>query len=139
MGEKQPGEGDGPSASPRLPRVLVVGDRADALAELGKLLSAVPADGVPTATCDAARYAAKTLGRFEVVIADAEMADGDAVELVAELKRLHGCATLVVSAHDRPAPAGGDGDALPAGIDLWIARPLRLAALRKAIRALLKR
>ena len=133
MGEKQSGEG-GASA---LPRVLVVADLADRLAQLGKLLSAVPADGVPTATCDAARYAARTLGPFEVVIADAQLADGDGVELAAELKRTHGCRTLIVSTHDTPAPDAGSPN-LPDGIDLWIANPVRLSALRKALRALRK-
>ena len=87
-------------------------------------------------TC-AARYAARTLGPFDVVIADADLADGDGLELAAELKRTHGCRTLIVSTHDSPAPDAG-GPNLPDGIDLWIANPVRLSALRKALRALRK-
>jgi DNA-binding response OmpR family regulator len=120
---------DGSSGA--LPRVLVVDDHVDALAFLGRLLSAVPVDAVPVATCEAARYAARTLAGFDVVIADCALSDGDGVTLAAELKRAHGCATLILSG--REPPAGG----LPEGIDLWIVKPVRLPQLREAIRTLM--
>ena len=110
-----------------MPRVIVVEDHADTLVLMGRLLSIVRADGVPVATCAAAREAARTLERFEVMVADVTLPDGDGVALLAEMKRAYGCRTVAVSGYDAP-----DG-ALPAGVDEWISKPVSLAALRDAI------
>ena len=108
-------------------RVIVVEDHADTLVLMGRLLSSVRADGVPVATCAAAREAARTLGRFQVVIADVTLPDGDGLELLAELKAAYGCRTIAMSGYD--APEGG----LPAGVDLWISKPVNLTELRRAV------
>jgi CheY-like chemotaxis protein len=110
-----------------LPRVIVVEDHPDTLVLMGRLLSSVRADGVPVATCAAAREAARTLGRFEVAIADVTLPDGDGVALLAELKAGYGCRTVAVSGYDAP-----DG-ALPAGVDVWISKPVNLTELRQAV------
>jgi len=115
------------AAAPGLPRVLVVEDHADTLVLMGRLLSAVRADGVPVATCAAAREAARTLGRFEVVIADVTLPDGDGVALLAELKARYGCRTVAMSGYDAP-----EGE-LQAGVDLWISKPVNLTELRQAV------
>jgi DNA-binding response OmpR family regulator len=120
------GGGGGAGASRQM-RVLVVEDHADTLVLMGRLLSAARADGVPVATCAAAREAARTLGRFEVVIADVTLPDGDGVALLAELKARFGCRTVAMSGYD--APEGG----LPGGVDLWISKPVNLTELRQAI------
>src|SRR4051812_34347544 len=103
-----------------LPRALVVEDDPDTLAFLGKLLSKMGVEAVLTATCAAARYALRTLARFDVVIADADLPDGNGVALAAEAKRAYGSATLIMSGHDVPATG------LPPGIDLWIMKPIDL-------------
>jgi CheY-like chemotaxis protein len=117
-----PGEG-----AAALPRVIVVEDHPDTLVLMGRLLSSVRADGVPVATCAAAREAARTLGRFEVVIADVTLPDGDGVALLAELKAAYGCRTVAVSGYDAPE------EALPAGVDVWISKPVNLTELRQAV------
>jgi DNA-binding response OmpR family regulator len=114
------------------PRVLVVEDDPDALVFVGKLLSRISIDGVPTATCGSARYALKTLGRFDIVIADVTLPDGDGVALAAEAKRDHGCSTVIMSGHNPPASG------MPDGIDLWIIKPVDFNELQKAVRSLVK-
>jgi DNA-binding response OmpR family regulator len=114
----------------RLPRVLVLEEHADTLVSLGKLLSDIPVDAIPTATCNAARYAAKTLGAFDVLIADAVLSDGDGVEVAIELCRKYGCAVLIMSNLDPPA------DGLPDEVDLWLVKPILLPQLRTAIQSL---
>ena len=113
-------------------RVLVIDDDPDALVILGKLLSKIPVDAIPTASCALARYALKTLGPFNVVIADQELSDGNGVEIAVEAKRAHGSATVVLSGHDLPATG------LPPGIDLWIRKPVEFQGLRRAVQKLCK-
>jgi DNA-binding response OmpR family regulator len=114
----------------RLPRVLVLEEHADTLVSLGRLLSAIPVDAIPTATCNAARYAAKTLGAFDVLIADAVLSDGDGVEVAIELCRQYGCAVLIMSNVDPP------DSGLPDEVDLWLVKPILLTQLRSAIQSL---
>src|SRR3954471_12416824 len=103
-----------PPAPDKLPRVLVVEDHADTLILMGKILTRVPADGVPVPTCAAAREAAARLGDVCVAIADVHLPDGDGLELLAELKARHGCATVVLSG--TPAPREGP----PRWVYLWL-------------------
>jgi DNA-binding response OmpR family regulator len=114
----------------RRPRVLVLEDHADTLAFLGKILSDLPIDAVPTASCTAARYAAKTLGDFDILIADITLDDGDGLELARELKRDHHCAVVVMSGLDIPL------EGPPPWVDLWLVKPVRLPELKQAIDAL---
>lgn len=110
-----------------MPRVIVVEDHADTLVLMGRLLSMVNVDGVPVATCAAARDAARTLGRFDVVVADVTLPDGDGLALLEELKATYGCRTVAMSGYDAPE------DGLPPGVDLWISKPVNLAELRQAV------
>lgn len=117
---------------PPPPRVLLVEDDADTLSFLGRLLAGIPVESIPTATCVAARYAAKTLGRFDVLVADRSLADGDGLELALELKKKHGCAVIMMSGYDAPA------EGMPDGLDLWLVKPISLAQLTQAIQSLVK-
>ena len=108
-------------------RVLVVEDHPDTLVLMGRLLSMVRVDGVPVATCAAAREAARALGPFDVVIADVTLPDGDGLELLAEFKSTYGCRTVALSGYDAPE------EGLPAGVDLWISKPVNVAELRRAV------
>jgi DNA-binding response OmpR family regulator len=112
------------------PRVLVVEDDPDTLVFMGKALSRLPADAMPVATCEAARYAADHAGPFDVVIADVRLPDGDGVDLLAGLKRRHGCCTIVLSGTDEP-PGG-----TPDSIDVWMTKPVDVEALFAAVRRL---
>jgi CheY-like chemotaxis protein len=126
MTDGNPTDG-GRTAATAMPRVMVVEDHADTLVLMGRLLSLARADGVPAATCAAAREAARTLGRFDVVIADVTLPDGDGVELLAELKSKYGCRTVALSGYDVPE------EGLPAGVDLWMSKPVNLTELRRAV------
>ena len=116
-------------AAPARPaqRVLVVEDHPDTLVLMGRLLSMVRVDGVPVATCAAAGEAARALGRLDVVIADVTLPDGDGLALLAEFKSTYGCRTVALSGYDAPE------EGLPAGVDLWISKPVNLAELRQAV------
>lgn len=116
----------------RLPRVLVLEDDSDTLIVLGRMLSMVRADAVPANCCAAARAAVETSGPFDLILADGQLPDGDGVELAIALKSEHGCATVVMSGSDPPE------DGLPAGVDLWLVKPVRLEQLQNAVRALTK-
>ena len=114
----------------RLPRVLVLEDDSDTLIFLGRMLSMVPADAVPANCCAAARAAMQTSGPFDLILADGQLPDGDGVELAIALKSEQGCATVVMSGTDPPE------EGPPAGVDLWLVKPVRLEQLKNAIRAL---
>jgi DNA-binding response OmpR family regulator len=116
----------------QLARVLVLEDDADTLVFLGRLLMKIPVDAIPTATCAAALEAARMLGRFDVVIADANLPDGDGVELAVGLKREHGCAVVIMSGYDPP------DDGLPEGVNLWLVKPVRLPELHVAVQKLVR-
>jgi len=118
-----------PDATPTLPRVLLVEDDVDTLAMMRKLLARVPVDNVSVATCCEARSAARD-GTFDVVISDAGLSDGDGVDLVRELKDQFGCRTVVMSGYDAP------DDGTPGGVDLWIAKPVDLSQLTRALQSL---
>src|SRR5258706_5483189 len=114
------------------PRVLVVEDHADTLVLLGKLLAKIPVDAVPTPDCATARSAARTLGRFDLIIADHNLPDGNGAALLAELKEQCGCATVIISGH-HPPPGP-----LPAGVDQWVPKPVDLAALTRMVRSAIR-
>ena len=118
----------GPASMPsRAPRVIVVEDHPDTLVLMGRLLSMVRVDGVPVATCAAAREAARAVERFDVVIADVTLPDGDGIELLAELKSKYGCRTVALSGYNPPE------EGLPAGVDLWLSKPVNMSELRQAV------
>lgn len=118
---------DGASSVSPARRVLVVEDHPDTLVLMGRLLSMVRVDGVPVATCGAAREAARAMGRFDVVIADVTLPDGDGLELLAEFKSTYGCLTVALSGYDAPE------EGLPVGVDLWMSKPVNLTELRQAV------
>lgn len=127
MSQKQ---GENGGALNDAPKVLVVEDHADTLVLLGRLLGKIPVDAIPTQDCASARAAVQRFGRFDLIIADHSLPDGNGAALLAEFKEQLGCATIVVSGH--PAPVG----ALPVGVDEWVPKPVDLAALTRVVRGL---
>jgi CheY-like chemotaxis protein len=121
---------DDPDNLAKRPRVLVVEDHADTLAMMGRILAQVPVDAVPVASCAAARRAAATLGGVAMVIADLRLPDGDGTELLAELKRTYGCASVVLTGSPPP------GEGVPAWVDLWLEKPTTADEIRRAVGAL---
>ncbi|MDB5318454.1 MAG: DNA-binding response regulator [Phycisphaerales bacterium] len=118
---------DGTGVAGHLPRVLLLEDDAGALTVLGGPLPTITADAILTATCDAARYAAATVGPFDIILADTILPDGDGVTVAVALKQLHGSGVIIMSG-SKPR-AGG----LPVGVDVWLVKPVRMPELRRAI------
>jgi DNA-binding response OmpR family regulator len=110
--------------------VLVVEDDADTLALMAVAMSRMGIDSVPAATLEAGRYAARHLGTPDLVICDANLPDGNGVDCAAELKRAHGCGTLIISGEGPPVRRDGG---LPAGIDVWLTKPIQLDVLRETL------
>jgi DNA-binding response OmpR family regulator len=117
------------STTSRPPRVLVIEDDADTLALMAVVMSRLGIDSVPAA-CEAGRYAARQLGTPDLVICDANLPDGNGVDCAAELKRAHGCGTLIISGEGPPVRRDGG---LPAGIDVWLTKPIQLDVLRETL------
>ena len=114
-------------------RVLLLDDHADTLSFMTRLLSRMGAEVVAAATCEAARYAMRTLDGFDLLVTDVMLDDGDGLQLAAELKGAHNCSVIVLSGMER-APA-----ALPAGVDVWMDKPIQVGPFEEAIRGLLER
>jgi DNA-binding response OmpR family regulator len=118
-----------PDTTLNMPRVLIVEDDADTLAMMCKLLDRASVTNVSVASCDEARSVART-EPFDVVISDQGLSDGDGVELVRELKEQYGLRTVVMSGYDVP------DEGTPRGVDLWIAKPVDLMQLSRALQSL---
>ena len=114
-------------------RVLLLDDHADTLSFMTRLLARMGADVVAAATCEAARYAMRTLDGFDLLVTDVMLDDGDGLELAAELRRAHKCSVIVLSGMER-APA-----ALPAGVDVWMDKPIQVGPFEEAIRGLIEK
>ena len=112
-------------------RILVVDDDVDTIVVMGKALTAFGFDGVPVTSCADAREVAARFGGIDAVVTDLRLRDGDGVELGRELRRAYGCKVAIMSGD--PAPHGG----LPAGIDVWLHKPVDLPRLRSAVESLL--
>jgi DNA-binding response OmpR family regulator len=114
-------------------RVLLLDDHADTLSFMTRLLSRTGAEVVAATTCEAARYAMRTLEGFDLLVTDVMLDDGNGLAVAAELKREYGCAVIVLSGMER-APA-----ALPAGVDVWMDKPIQVGAFEEAIRGVMAR
>ena len=111
-------------------RVLLLDDHADTLSFMTRLLSRMGADVVAAATCAAARYAMQTLNGFDLLVTDVVLDDGDGLELATELHKAHGCAVVVLSGVERTPTA------LPAGVDLWLPKPIEVGRFKEAVQGL---
>ena len=99
-------------------RILLVQDSPAPRELLHRLLGGA-FDVQTAASCAEARLVASASeGPPDVVVADVQLADGDGVDLLAELQTVHGCRTIAMT----------DPDDAPrcrrAGIDRTVPRPL---------------
>jgi DNA-binding response OmpR family regulator len=109
---------------------LVVDGDVDTLVAVGKALTSLGYDGLPTLDCATARAMAKRSGKLLAAIACDALLDGSGVDLLVELKRVNGCSTAILSGHPEPA------EGCPTGVDLWLHRLVDYPGLRQAVRAL---
>src|SRR4051812_31229807 len=90
-----------PPAFPRSCRILVVDDHADTAAMLARLFRK-RGHAVHTAGNCAQARATAAAAQPELVVSDVGLPDGDGAHLLAELKRLHGCATVAFTGFAMP-------------------------------------
>ena len=111
-------------------RVLIVEDDIDTLVAFGKALTLFGVEGIPACSCADAMDAVGMVGCVHAVVADLHLPDGNGMELAREIRRAFGTKVAIMSGD--PAPVGG----LPAGIDLWVQKPVGLPRLREVVEAL---
>ena len=111
-------------------RILYVEDHRDTLHVTCRLLRAAGHTVVGVDCCAAARAAADAGDRFDLLIADVTLADGDGLELLGELRRRYAIAGIVLSGH------GYDEDlthSREAGFVAHLVKPIQFADLTAAI------
>ncbi len=111
-------------------QVLLVEDHTDTRAVLSTLLNRC---GCRTVTAKNLREARSRLGemRFEILISDLNLPDGDGLELVREAKKLQPLKAIALTGrHSKEERAAG----IEAGFDYYLTKPIDFQELRKAIR-----
>jgi DNA-binding response OmpR family regulator len=111
-------------------RLLYVEDHQDTLDVTCKLLRAAGHTVVGVNCCAAARKAADDGERFDLLIADLALPDGDGLELLADMRRHYAIDGIVLSGH------GLDADLIhsrAAGFAVHLLKPIDFQSLAKAI------
>jgi DNA-binding NtrC family response regulator len=108
-------------------RILIVEDHEDTLVMLGRLLARMPVEVIPVPDCTRARQAVREQGHVDLAVADHDLPDGNGAALLADLKKVCECVTVIVSGHERPHGK------LPPGVDHWMPKPLDLPAFTRLI------
>ena len=123
-----------PPAAPKPLCVLVIEDHADTAAAIAKLLRNRAHQVLLADCCATARdLVAKAAPPPHVCIGDLGLPDGDGAELLSDLKRSRGCATIAFTGHGMPE----DIDRCRAAqIDLHLLKPIHIDELLHAIEAL---
>jgi DNA-binding response OmpR family regulator len=113
-----------PPPRPRSCRILVVDDHRDTLDLLARLFRNRGHAVDTAATCAQARAAAAAVAP-ELVVGDVGLPDGDGAHLLAELKRIHGCATVAFTGFALPTDVARFTHR-DSGIDHVIPKPANL-------------
>jgi CheY-like chemotaxis protein/HPt (histidine-containing phosphotransfer) domain-containing protein len=122
--------------TPAPPRILLVEDDAASRAFLGAAAAALPARVVAVAGCtEALEAAGDGTVPFDLWLLDAQLGDGDGIDLLARLRALHpGVPAL---AHTASRDDGVLARLRDAGFEAVVSKPMPAAALREAVRVLL--
>ena len=110
-------------------RILFVEDHGDTLAVTGWLLRAAGHSVVSADCCASAAEAAKG-DRFDLLITDIGLPDGDGRSLLPEIRRDYAIEGIVVSAFGDPRDVARSRDA---GFAAHLVKPINFAALDAAI------
>jgi two-component system CheB/CheR fusion protein len=113
-------------------RVLLVDDSADALDAFRTLLEMEGAK-VRAELSGKAALAAAAEARFDLILSDVGMPGMSGYELIAELRKLSGTATTPAIALTGFGREKDVAEALQAGFDAHVGKPVSLAALLAAI------
>ena len=112
-------------------QVLIVEDHTDSRAVLGTLLNHC---GCRTVTAKTFKEACARLDemRFDVLIADLGLPDGDGLELAQYAKQSQSLKTIALTARDSEEERNRG---VHAGFDYYLTKPVDFHALREAIRS----
>ena len=110
-------------------RVLVVEDYCDTRTVLATLLSRCGCQIVIAKNMRDARIHLATM-RFDALVSDLNLPDGDGLDLVAEAKRLHGLKAIAVTGRTEVTERERG---LRAGCDFYLTKPVDLHQLRCAL------
>jgi DNA-binding response OmpR family regulator len=110
-------------------RVLIVEDHADTRAVLTTLLNRCGCKIVTAKNLQEARARLEKM-RFEILISDLNLPDGDGLELVREAKKLQHLKAIAVTGRvsEEERVLG-----IEAGFDLYLTKPIDFHELRQAI------
>jgi DNA-binding response OmpR family regulator len=114
-------------------RVLIVEDHDDSREMLEQLLLAHGHSVVSAGSCQEARVAAGAR-RFDMLICDIDLPDGDGVELMRSLRREHLMTTIALSAMTQPQHVAR---CEKAGVHAFLAKPIGIDELVKTITQLM--
>jgi CheY-like chemotaxis protein len=111
-------------------QVLLVEDHADTRTVLGTLLNRCGCRTVTAKNLRDARARLKEM-RFDVLISDLNLPDGDGTELVREVKQAQQIKAIAITGRtsDEEREAG-----LGAGFDCYLTKPIDLQQLRQTLR-----
>ena len=109
--------------------VLIVEDHTDTCRVLGLLLNRC---GCPTATVKNARDARLLIQemRFDFLISDLDLPDGDGLDLVREAKKKQKLKAIAVTGRSAPEERRAG---LEAGFDFYLTKPIDFHELRQAL------
>jgi len=109
--------------------VLIVEDHTDTCRVLGLLLNRC---GCRTATVENARAARLLIQemRFDFLISDLDLPDGDGLDLVREAKKKQNLKAIAVTGRSAPEERRAG---LEAGFDFYLTKPIDFHELRQAI------
>jgi DNA-binding response OmpR family regulator len=109
--------------------VLLVEDHTDTRGVLSHLLNRC---GCQTVTAKNARDARSRLKemRFDILISDLNLPDGDGIDLVREAKQKHPLKAIAVTGRDAPEERRAG---LEAGFDFYLTKPIDFHELRQAL------
>lgn len=118
-----------------LPSILIVEDHVDTLRAIKLFLQMEGFEAVPAATC-AEALAAADRRRFDLVVCDVGLSDGDGCELFRQLRAMYGLEGIAHSAYAMPR----DLELIrAAGFAAHVVKPAAPSVLLAAIRGVLAR
>ena len=110
--------------------VLLVEDHADTRSVLGILLNRCGYQTVTAKSVKGARARLEEM-RFDILISDLNLPDGDGLDLVREAKQKHKLTTIAITGRT----SNEERDlGLKAGVDYYLTKPIDYQQLKKALR-----
>ena len=112
-------------------QVLLVEDHADTRTVLGTLLNRCGCQTVTAKNLRDARARLKEM-RFDVLISDLNLPDGDGIQLVGEAKQTQQLKAIAITGRTSEEERS---EGLSAGFDCYLTKPIDLQELRQALKS----